>query len=148
MPDSKRCFKCEAVKPLAEFYRHFGMSDGHLNKCKLCTKGDVSRRRADNIEAVREYDRERSKSPARKAASVARTKEWRRQNKGRSAAHCAVSRAIRSGKLERQPCEACGNEKSVAHHDDYDRKLDVRWLCQPCHVAHHLSIKKQEGKKT
>lgn len=40
----KKCFKCNKVKLLTEFYTHKQMGDGHLNKCKDCTKKDTSER--------------------------------------------------------------------------------------------------------
>jgi len=36
----KVCFKCEIEKPLTEYYVHKRMADGHLGKCKTCTKKD------------------------------------------------------------------------------------------------------------
>lgn len=37
----KKCFKCGQIKPINEYYVHKKMLDGHLNKCKICTKNDV-----------------------------------------------------------------------------------------------------------
>lgn len=144
MVRSKECFKCKSVKPLDDFYKHSQMADGHLNKCKECAKNDVHRHREQNLEKVRSYDRERSKNKKRIAAAYEVTKAWRQADSRRMAAHNAVARALKSGQLQRLPCEQCGEPKSVGHHDDYDKPLQVRWLCQPCHVKWHKSLTKTE----
>jgi hypothetical protein len=56
-------------------------------------------------------------------------------------AHDAVERAIANGTLVRQTCEVCGYERVDAHHDDYTKPLDVRWLCRSHHLKHHRSAK-------
>ena len=43
----KKCFKCNENKDLSDFYKHTQMHDGHLNKCKKCTKSDVKNNGAD-----------------------------------------------------------------------------------------------------
>jgi|GEM_PF-990020 len=49
---------------------------------------------------------------------------------------------ITAGKLIKEPCEVCGTEKDVeAHHDDYNKPLDVRWLCRKHHREHHNNEK-------
>lgn len=141
MVRSKECFKCKTVKPLTEFYKHSGMADGHLNKCKECAKSDVSKHRTENIERFREYDRQRAKLPERRAHNLAINTAWRREDTRRQRAHNLVSREIAKGTLVREPCCRCGSSKSLAHHEDYDRPLDIMWLCQPCHKQRHKELK-------
>lgn len=54
--------------------------------------------------------------------------------------HGQVAAAIARGDLERGPCEQASpecSEKVHAHHDDYAKPLDVRWLCVKHHTIHH-----------
>jgi hypothetical protein len=48
--------------------------------------------------------------------------------------------AKRRGLLIAQPCERCGNPKVHAHHDDYSKPLDVKWLCRKHHAMRHTEI--------
>ena len=53
-----------------------------------------------------------------------------------------VRNAIVQGVLRKpDECSTCGEEypplEIHAHHEDYDRPLDVIWLCRPCHKALH-----------
>lgn len=61
-------------------------------------------------------------------------------------AHNAIEQAIEAGEMQRrESCEQCGDAgtfkdgrtKIQAHHDDYNKPLEVRWLCQRCHHAWH-----------
>lgn len=53
------------------------------------------------------------------------------------AARLAVRVAIKSGKMTRNPCEKCGKPKAQAHHEDYSKPLEVKWLCPRCHGLEH-----------
>ena len=140
---SKVCFKCDIDKPLTDYYKHAQMGDGHLNKCKDCTKKDAHQHRSNNLERVREYDRQRGKLAKRIASNTEVTRAWRAEDKRRQQAHKAVAKGLRHGTLLKESCCRCGNEKSVAHHDDYDKPLDVMWLCQPCHKQRHKELKEE-----
>lgn len=147
----KTCFRCGESKPLAEFYRHKMMADGHLNKCKDCAKSDVRANRLEKLDQYRSYDRSRSSRPDRVAAreryqeteagkvAVRRSRlSYQSRNPCKRAAHVMVGNAVRDGKLTKMPCETCGTIAGVhAHHDDYSKPLEVRWLCPVHHKQWH-----------
>ncbi len=59
-------------------------------------------------------------------------------------ARSIVTRAIKTGELIRRPCEVCGDPTVQAHHEDYEKPLDVRWLCKAHHVIVHLKKTMQD----
>lgn len=73
-------------------------------------------------------------------------REWRKTHRldsdqrRRANARSYASVYVRRGLLVKLPCENCGDNHVQMHHDDYDRPLDVRWLCRPCHLALHAAI--------
>ena len=49
----------------------------------------------------------------------------------------AVKKAKKTGKLIPDNCYICGETNVHAHHDDYSKPLDVKWMCAQCHHKHH-----------
>ena len=132
MDQTKKCFKCERVLPVENFYRHPRMTGGRVGKCKTCNKADVTENRNKRIDYYREYDRARgahggsgNKQPANK------TRAWN-----------MIQRAVAAGKIKRPEfCERCGSSRYIhAHHDDYAKPLDVLFLCAVCHKARHKEL--------
>lgn len=124
----KRCPACGEVKALDDFGRNAATSNGARSYCRPCDN-------ADNRVRQREYvktDRFRS------LQSVRRKKEWKN---GKSKARQFTLLAVHFGLLVKHPCEQCGSIKVQAHHEDYSKPLDVRWLC----VAHHGEAHRKEA---
>jgi hypothetical protein len=48
-------------------------------------------------------------------------------------ARARMAYALRTGKVERKPCEVCGAEPVKAYYWSYARALDAIWLCGRCH---------------
>lgn len=132
----KKCFKCQIEKPLAEFYAHSQMADGHLGKCKECTKRDSKRRYMTKREDIRNYEKARFRTTHRKAKVLEYQRTRRARDPEKNRARQLVNDAVRSGKVTKTACEMCSNPKVQAHHTDYSKPLDVQWLCFRCHRVH------------
>jgi len=143
----KKCFKCKIIKDISEFYKHSQMADGHLNKCKECTKKDTRNNYRNNFEYYKEYDRGRAKLPHRKQRAAQYQREhpeqkkqsiikYRKLNPEKYKAHNIVNYALRKGEIFKSFC-FCGSSKVHAHHEDYSKPLDVKWICPKHHAELH-----------
>ena len=96
-------------------------------------------------------------------SSAAYLRRWRREHPDRVREHSRAARqrldrqhlrarwvvadAVRRGRLvPPSHCTDCGDEPGVdtlgrrrieAHHAEYERPLDVEWLCRDCHLGRH-----------
>lgn len=74
---------------------------------------------------------------------------YRGETTASARAHDITEKALLKGLLVRQACEVCGangtfkdgRSEVQAHHDDYGKPLDVRWLCQKHHHEWHKNHK-------
>jgi hypothetical protein len=151
---TKRCTKCKKTKPLDDFHRLARSSDGRQPRCKACVAEymrDYHKRNREHIIAKVEAWVKANPEQARKLKREA-TRRFRQTERGQQymreqrrephvdRAYTAVYRALKSGRLKKEPCEVCGAEKSQAHHDDYSKPLEVRWLCAVHHKALHMEV--------
>ena len=135
------------------------MTDGYLGRCKTCHKAEIHknylRRMSDpewkDAERIRQLMKARRQREAKGIPFLGTYKRskiydvpWPLRNPEKRKAQTKVGNAIRDKKLFKQPCEKCGNEKVEAHHDDYSKPLDVRWLCKKHHVEHHMQMRRLE----
>jgi hypothetical protein len=119
------CSACGSAKDSTEFY-------AHNRRCKPCARSAAIARRLANLEAVRDYDRKRALLPHRIASTTRVTREWRRRNKDKMAAHNKANRAPMQSPVR---CQGCAQERRLEkHHPDYSKPLLVVWLCKPCHA--------------
>jgi hypothetical protein len=123
----RRCSKCNEPKPAGEFY-------ARTRECKGCYCARVRANRAARREQYSEYERRRLHTPEREQQRREAQRRRRSAHPEKNRARAMVGREVKAGRLIRQPCEVCGtNERVQAHHDDYSKPLEVRWMCFKCH---------------
>ena len=134
----KICNKCKEEFSYDSFYRDRHRKDGFSTRCKDCDrlKGRMVRER--NTEAFKEKDRRYYKN--NRAKIILKRKEYYKKNALKVSAGNKVKTAVYNGTIKRQRCEVCGSQHVHAHHDDYLKPLDVRWLCPKHHARHHAEL--------
>lgn len=138
-PEYKRCTKCGETKALTEFICRWraGGRKKPISICRVCHvryTREWRRRNREKARGAARRQRERDPEGTYRGKRVSAVRHPEKQRAWR-----AVYRAVRRGDLIRPAaCESCGSEGRIqAHHDDYSKQLEVRWLCQPCHADLH-----------
>ncbi len=110
-----------------------GRNSYHKNKDKIAKRRQIKRCTPEGREKSRIRMQEwRKRFPEKVRLSV---KKWQQTYKIRHNAHQKVHRAIEDRILIRSnTCQECGKMgKTEGHHEDYNKPLDVIWLCKLCH---------------
>ncbi len=134
------CSKCREWLPPERFYAAPQATSGLTAECRSCN----GRRKATtrDFKKAAEYSRSWRRRPEvlerERARSAVRrqTKEWQ--------ARAELNKAVKRGDLVRpSTCSKCGEAGRIeGHHPDYDRPLDVVWLCADCHERHHVEARR------
>jgi hypothetical protein len=113
------------------------VSSGTCCECLLKTVASNKHRSEEAI--ARRADRKAQKQ--REGKSNHSKKKWRENNPKKVKASQMVNNAVRDGRLDKpDECSSCGSKaKLVGHHSDYDKPLEVEWLCSTCHRQIHLN---------
>lgn len=160
----KICIKCHEKKDFTHFPRHSiqrkkGLITYYKGTCKKCcalkqkirvSSADGKKRQAESkrrwyLKKGIEYHKKWDILNKEKRLSYIKKYESNKKNKPKLYAHWRVNELIRSGRMKKKPCEVCFSEKAHAHHDDYSKPEEVRWLCAHHHKVHHAEIRKKEG---
>jgi hypothetical protein len=87
---------------------------------------------ANQLEASKAW----KKANPERHAELARA--YRARNREKTRAQNLLNYSVRKGLMARGPCDVCGTDQKVhAHHHDYTKPYEVRWLCFKCHKDSH-----------
>jgi len=75
---------------------------------------------------------------------MARNAIYEKNNQNKVIARRKVKYEKKKGRLTPLPCKECGNLVVQAHHENYQKPLEVTWLCARCHYVYE---KKKRLKK-
>ena len=136
---TKICFKCGRILPLSEFYKHSRMADGHLNKCKDCTKKDTKQvyYKKSKDESWFEKERERGREQFHRLGY--KDKIWSNRTWRDFHASGNVQRRLKNLGID-------GHGKE-AHHWNYNKPRSIILLSPKAHHRIHKYVKANRDDK-
>jgi hypothetical protein len=158
----KKCNKCGQIFDLDFFWKDKTKKDGHHTICKKCAnmakkiyynteigkkkhhawgtseKARIRGREYDNSERRKQLRKEWKKTEVYKANRKKHNSRIRYIGRGK--VYDLVKFAKRKGILIAEPCVICGAMPTVGHHEDYNKPLEVIWLCNTHHNRLHKNM--------
>jgi hypothetical protein len=113
------CQKCKQLKDISFYAKNKWRFSGYEYICKEC-----------NAKRARDYYHKH------KAKARAKWNKMRSNNLPKMKAREALRYNVKMGYMKKKPCEKCNELKVESHHEDYEKPLEVIWLCR----KHHLEI--------
>ena len=149
------CSDCKEYKPhtghglCSKCYERMRHKRDRKKRLALSKKWRINNREyklkkdAEYRDKNRDKIRQRAKElyPERRKSILEYHYKWREENPKKHKAHWTIQNNIRLGNLQREPCIICGEMDAHAHHEDYDKPLDVVWLCSQHHAQRHQEMK-------
>lgn len=129
------CGKCGKTKSGAEFPKDATRASGRASACGECYR-KKKREEHKRHPGCNSYHalKHRLNNPQMYRDNA----RLNRQRHPKAAyARDVIRNEVKRGRLQRGPCETCGKKRAHGHHDDYDRPLEVRWLCPTHHRYWH-----------
>jgi formylmethanofuran dehydrogenase subunit E len=127
----KYCPRCKRTKDKSEFYKSPSRYDGVRGYCRVCE----TLKQRGNRKYFRDYRRNRYASDSEFRFKIRKSlSKYQKSNPKKNLARVKLFQAIKANKINKLPCILCG-EKANGHHPDYNKPLEVIWLC-PRHHRH------------
>jgi len=135
------CTSCKEFKPVDDYYKDSRNQIGITSQCKKChCKTSVKTR---NIDKTREREKLRARRIRIENPDYFKKYEKKRAKTYKTIARDILNKAIKAGHiLKPDCCGSCGrdNVRITGHHIDYNKPLEVEWLCYECHAKLHRKV--------
>ncbi len=142
----KYCYCCKKDKYIGLFYKNNSKKDGLATECKSCKK--ISNKKYShqnylkNKEAIKQRNKKYGQTKRGKEVRKRIKKNFRKNHLEQCRLYKIFCNAVERGKIKRpSKCSQCSKKcKPDGHHRDYNKPLEVIWLCRQCHSNKHRKV--------
>lgn len=130
----KKCSQCKKVKDESEYYLRLGKRVAY---CKVCSRKYSTAYYYRNREQRLKDSKKRYEKSKERLFRKVKDRSKKKNVRKKILTRTTTRNAIYNGKIEKKPCQECGNKDSQAHHENYDKPFEIIWLCKNCHHKLH-----------